>query len=214
LFLCIPTSIAPLVSLFHPAPESIPSSHMALMLESAGSSEILEHFYLTTCCLIPKGNNLKTVWAGIVSTSLAFVWNVMKIGDLGQKLKEKCYQRFILSFILFVIYVQSHAASDCSGLSNIMPSPLQPGQSLICCIKFIIESFIYEETKVPLPLTHVSPPDTYLSGPLDKNVVRNSLPRILQCLQENMTLELRSIQHDLVWRIFDNLYHQLEMCLE
>jgi len=89
----------------------------------------------------------------------------MKTDVLGQKLKKKCYQRFILLLIPFVIYVQSHAGSDCSGFSSRMPSPLQPGQSWICRIKCILESFIGEETKVPIPFRDVSPPDISLSGP-------------------------------------------------
>ena len=136
-----------------------------VMLESAGSSDILEHFYLTTYCQILEAVVCKKYELGINSTSMAFIWKVMKIDDLGQKLKKKCYQIFILSLIPFVIYVQSHAASDFSSFSNRMPSPLQPGQSCICCIKFILESFINEETKVPISFREVSPPDISLSGP-------------------------------------------------
>jgi len=74
----------------------------------------------------------------------------MKIDVLGQKFKKKCYQRFILSLIPSVIYVQSHAASECSGFSSRVPSPLQPGQSWLCHIKFMLFPLM-KKPKFPYP---------------------------------------------------------------
>jgi hypothetical protein len=47
------------------------------------------------------------------------------------------------------------------------------------CVKFILESFINEETEVPIPSGDVSPPDISLSGPQNRIVVYNFVPRIL-----------------------------------
>jgi hypothetical protein len=138
-------------------------------------------------------------------------WKLVILGKSWKRnaTKDLFYHSFFLSFI------SSHMQPQIAVVfSNIMPSPIQPRQSLICCIKFIIESFSYGETHVPLPFTYVSPPDTYLFGPLNKNVIHNSVPGILQCLQKNVMLELHTLHRDLIWRIFENLHQQLEMCLE
>jgi hypothetical protein len=44
---------------------------------------------------------------------------------------------------------------------------------------YVLESFMNEETKVPISFRDLSPPDISLSGPQNKNVVHNSIPRIL-----------------------------------